>query len=238
MRPYLLNARVAGALFIAATAAGLIDSALLRPLLDAPDFLTAISLDPGRVRAGALFQILTGLLCLGIAVALYPVLRRYAQTLSLGAVALRTVEGLMYLISALGALLLVTLSQSGDGAAPTSAATLTGDLLLALRGHASVMGILAFYLGGSMYYIVMVRSRVVPRWLSLWGLVSTTLGFVTAVAAFFGAITLFSPIQIALNIPIFLNELVLAGWLLIKGFTLTASNTPQTAPLHPTASTL
>jgi hypothetical protein len=237
MRPYLVNARVAGVLFIAATAASLIDAALLQPLLTAPDYLTAISLDPGRVTAGAFFQFLATVSCIGIPVALYPVLRRYGEACSLGAVALRTVEGLMYIVSALSALLLVALSQSSDGAASTSTATLTGDLLLALRGHASVIGILAFYLGASLYYIVMARSRVVPRWLSLWGLAGTTLGLIAAIAVFFGAITLFSPIQIAVNIPIALNEIVLAGWLLIKGFTVTPPTTPQPIPLHPAAST-
>jgi len=238
MRPYFVNARVAGVLFIAATAASLIDSALLRPLLDAPDYLTAISLDPGRVTAGAFFQILAAISCIGIPVALYPVLRRYGEAFSLGAVALRTVEALMYLVSALGALLLVALSHSGDGAAPTSTATLTGDLLLALRGHASVIGILAFYLGATLYYTVMARSRVVPRWLSLWGLAGTTLGLIAAVAVFCGAISPFSPIQIAFNIPIALNELVLAGWLLIKGFAAIPPPTAQAIPLHQVASTL
>jgi hypothetical protein len=238
MRPYLVNARVTGALFIAATAASLIDGALLQPLLTAPDYLTAISLNPGRVTAGAFFQILSGLSCMGIAVALYPVLRRYAESFSLGAVVLRTAEALMYLVSALGALLLVALSKSSDGASPTSTATLTGDLLLALRSHASVIGILAFYLGASLYYTVMARSRVVPRWLSWWGLAGTTLGLITAVAVFCGAITLFSPIQIAFNIPIALNELVLAGWLLTQGFATTPATIQQPTPLHPAASRL
>ncbi len=79
----------------------------------------------------------------------------------------------------------------------------------------------------------MARSRVVPRWLSLWGLAGTTLGLIAAVAVFFGAITLFSPIQIALNIPIVINEMVLAGWLLIKGFDTTPSNHPAGDPGPP-----
>jgi|BarGraNGADG00312_1021997.scaffolds.fasta_scaffold40966_3 hypothetical protein len=238
MPPYLVNARVAGALFIAATSASLIDSALLRPLLDAPDYLAAIQLDPGRVTAGAFFQLLAAVSCLGIPVALYPVLRRYGEASSLGAVILRTVEALMYIVSALGALLLVDLSQSSDSAAPTSTATLTGALLLDLRTHASVIGVLAFYLGASLYYTVMARSRVVPRWLSLWGLAGTTLGLIAAVAVFFGAITPFSPIQIALNIPIAINEMVLAGWLLIKGFDTTPPTVQQATPVHLAASTL
>ena len=59
-----------------------------------------------------------------------------------------------------------------------------------------------------------------------------------ALAVFSGALTLFSPIQIAFNLPIFLNELVLAGWLLIKGFTITATTTPQGTPLPTTTASL
>ena len=223
MRPYLVNARVAGALFIAATALSLINSALIRPLLAAPDYLTAISLDPGRLTAGAFVQVLTGLSCAGIAVALYPALRQHAEALSLGAVALRTVEGLLYIVSALGALLLVAVAQRPDH----STAAFAGDLLLALRDSASLIGIIAAYIGCSLYYLAMALSRVVPRWLSLWGLASTTLGLIAAVGVFCGAIALFSPVPIAVNLPIFLNDLVLAGWLLGKGFAIAPTTTTQ-----------
>ena len=140
----------------------------------------------------------------------------------------------MYMLSALGALLLVALSQRPDH----STAFLTGDLLISLRDNASLIGVIAFYIGGSLYYTAMARSRVVPRWLSWWGLASTTLGLVAALAVVSGALTLFSPIQIAFNLPIFLNELVLAGWLLIKGFTITATTTPQGTPLPTTTASL
>ena len=109
-------------------------------------------------------------------------------------------------------------------------------MLLALRSHASMIGIVAFYIGGSLYYIVMARSRVVPRWLSLWGLAGTTLGLIAAVAVFFGAMTLFSPIQIAFNLPIALNEMVLAVWLITRGFATSTPTIQQATPLHTAAS--
>ncbi|HQY32636.1 MAG TPA: DUF4386 domain-containing protein [Propionicimonas sp.] len=217
MRSHQLNARVAAVLFICATAASLIDRALLSPILDRPDYLAAIVADQSRVTAGAFFQVIAGLTSAGIAVALYPVLRRHAEGLALGSVGLRFVEGSLYLVGAIGALLLVNLSGLAAGS-PESAASTTGDLLLTLREHASTIGILAFYLGGTMYYTVFFRSRLIPRWLSGWGVASTTLGLIAAVLVFFGAIELFSPLQIAMNVPIFFNELVVAGWLLIRGF--------------------
>ena len=219
MRSENVNARVAAVLFICATAASLIDRALLSPILDSPDYLAAIAANPGRVTAGALLQVIAGLMCAGIAVALYPVLRRRAEAMALGSVGLRFVEGSLYILSAIGALLLVNLSQLAASGAEASSGT-SGALLLALRERASVVGILAFYVGGTLYYLIFFRSGLIPRWLAGWGVVATSLGLVASVLVFCGALELFSTVQVAMNIPIFFNELVLAAWLLIKGFNL------------------
>lgn len=217
MRYHHVNARAAAVLFICATVASLVDRALLSPILSRTDYLAAIAANPGRVTAGAFFQVIAGLTSAGIAVALYPVLRRQAEGLALGSVGLRFVEGSFYIMGAVGALLLVNLSRLVVAGAQASATT-SGELLLALRDRASMMGILAFYLGALLYYVVFFRSRLIPRWLSGWGIAGTTLGLAAAVMVFCGITAMFSPLQVALNVPIGLNELVLAVWLLVRGF--------------------
>lgn len=235
MRTHILNARVAGVLFICATAASLVDRALLSPVLGGSDYLAATFANQDRVVAGAFFQVVAGLTSAGIAMALYPVLRRHAEGLAIGSVALRLLEGTMYIVGAVGALLLVALSQqlASAAATPSSAMTTSGALLLALRDRASEIGILAFYLGGTMYYYIFLRTRLIPRWLSSWGILGTTLGLVAAVLVFSGALGLFSPLQIAMNLPIFLNEMVLAVWLIIKGFAAPAAIPKSAAPRSP-----
>jgi hypothetical protein len=219
MRSQNLNARVAGVLFICATAASLVDRALLSPVLSSPDYLAAIVANQDRVTAGAFFQVIAGLTSAGIAVALYPVLRRRAESLALGSVGLRFVEGALYIVGAIGTLLLVNLSRlAAAGTEASSSAATTGALLLALRDRASMTGILAFYLGGTIYYVIFFRSRLIPRWLSGWGIAGTTLGLTAALLVFFGVTDMFSTLQVALNVPIGLNELVLAAWLLVRGF--------------------
>ena len=214
-----VNARVAAVLFICATAASLVDRALLSPVLSSQDYLAAIVANSGRVTAGAFFQVLAGLTSAGIAVALYPVLRRRGEALALGSVGLRFVEGALYIVGAIGALLLVNLSRlAAAGTEASSSATTSGVLLLALRDRASMTGVLAFYLGGTMYYAIFFRSRLIPRWLSGWGIAATASGLSAALLVFFGVTEMFSTVQVALNVPIFVNELVLAGWLLVKGF--------------------
>ena len=69
-----------------------------------------------------------------------------------------------------------------------------------------------FALGAVLFYALLYRSKLVPRWLSVWGLVGVVmvvlmnvLGMDLTVGWFFA-------------MPIILNELFLAGWLLIRGF--------------------
>jgi hypothetical protein len=221
MKPTNLAGRTVGLLFIAATAASLIGSALLNPVLHSSDYLATIFANQGRVITGSFFWIVAGMTSAGIAMALYPVLRGHGQGLAIGSVGFRVVEGTLYIIGALCALLLVTLSQqaAAAGTAALSSDQAAGALLLALRDWANLVGTLAAYTGATMYYYIFLRSRLIPRWLSGWGIVGTTLGMAAALLVLFGFTSQLSTLQVAFNLPFFLNEMVLAVWLIVKGFT-------------------
>lgn len=127
---------------------------------------------------------------------------------------------MLYIAGAIAALSLLTLSQEFANArtpAPPSFKT-SGLLLLALRGRAGLAAVLAFYLGATMYYYIFYRSRLIPRWLSGWGIAGTTLGFAAAMLVLFGVTGSMSALQVVLNIPIGVNEMVLAVWLIVRGF--------------------
>ena len=68
-----------------------------------------------------------------------------------------------------------------------------------------------------MYYVVFYQFRLVPRWLTIWGLVGITLATIGALLVLFHLIPGFGAVQMVLNLPIFLQEMVLAGWLIAKG---------------------
>lgn len=228
MRTRDIHATTAGVLLITATAASLVATALLGSLLDGAGFLAGVAQHTDRMLTAALFQLLGAFTSASIAIALYPVLRHHAAGLALGSVGFRIVEGTFYAISAVGTLVLVSLSDelaSGGSAAVQASAGMVRDL----REAAAVAGVLAFYVGGSLYYAIFYRSRLIPRWLSIWGLAGTALGAVGALLVLFQAVETMSGTQVALNVPIGLQELVLAVWLLWKGFAPTASAQP-TAP--------
>jgi hypothetical protein len=216
-------ARITGVLFIIATAASLLSIAFLGSV-GSPNYLTKIAENEGQVALGVLVRFIAAFASAAIAISLYPVLRRYRQGLALGAVGFRVIEGTFYTLGAVSVLLLLTLSQEfvKAGAADPAYFQTSGTLLKALDDWAGLAGILAFYVGGLLYYRVLYQTRLVPRWLSAWGIGAVILGAAAALLVLFGVTVSMSPVQMALNAPIGLQEMVLAVWLIVKGFNASA----------------
>ena len=242
MNPNRTIAVVAGVLFIIATIGGLASTAFLTPILSAPDYLARISANENQVLLGALFQFIGGAACPAIAIALYPVLRRHNEGLALGSVGFRLIEGALYVIIVICLLLLVTLSQESvkAGAPASSAFQIPGMLLMAAREWLGPVGaVLTFGLGALMYYWVFYRSRLVPRWLSAWGLVAVTSVMVSGLLVMLGLVEVFSPPQLVLALPILVQEMVMAVWLITKGFNPSAvASAPAIEPSRAAAGAL
>jgi hypothetical protein len=215
------TAAATGVLLIIATVGGLASTALLTPILSVPDYLTRISANENQVLLGALFQFIGAASCPAIAIALYPVLRRHDEGLALGSVGFRLIEGALYVLIVVCLLLLVTLSREAVEAGAPAASTfqVPGMLLMAARDWLGPVGaVLTFGLGAFMYYWVLYRSRLVPRWLSGWGLVGVTLVSAAGLLVMFGLAVPLGTTQAVLAIPIALQEMVLAVWLIARGF--------------------
>ena len=157
----------------------------------------------------------------GVAIVLYPVLRRFSEGLALGAVAFRIIEGVFY---ALGMAILWSLStlsrQFVDAGSPADQhdAALGNTMLAQYHWLVDAGLLLAFSLGGLMYYVVFYRSRLIPTWLSAWGIAGAVLLMVAGVLVVFSVIAPLSAGQIVLAAPIGVQEMVLAVWLIVKGF--------------------
>jgi hypothetical protein len=215
------TARIAGALLIIALVASPLSLVFLGSLDDS-DYLTKISENEGMVAVGALLLFVAAFASAGIALSLYPVLRKYREGLAVGAVGFRIIEGMFYALGAVSALLLLTLSQEfvKSGAGDPAYFHAAGTVLHGLDDWTGLAGVLAFYVGGLMYYCAFYQTRLVPRWLAAWGVGAVILGFVAAMLVLFGATGSMSTVQVVLNLPIAANELVLAVWLIVKGFRL------------------
>ena len=218
------NRRVAvvtGVLFITATLADVISRvALVQPILSAPLDLTKVSANEGQVLLGALFLLIGAAAAAGIAIAMYPVLRQHDEGLALGSVGFRLIEGALYVLIVVGLLVLVTVSREAmkAGAPASSAYEVPGALLMAARDSLGEVAVLAFGLGALMYYWVFYQTRLVPRWLSAWGLVAIALVMVSGLLVMLRLTAPMSTTQVLLALPIAVQEMVLAVWLIAKGF--------------------
>jgi hypothetical protein len=222
---YRGNAIAAGVLFIACSAASILSIVPLGAAVGAPVDFAKLAANDNRVVLTALIEFIWAATGMGIAIALYPVLRKFNPALALGSVAGRVVENVFVLVGALSLLVLLTVSQQSAGSAVPSSFQALGDALVAVRDWVhGFVALIPFGIGVFMYYCVLYRSRLVPRWLSGWGLVAVVLSVVATLYAGFTQEFGFTTVNNVLNIPMGIQEMVLAVWLIVKGF-----NTPALA---------
>jgi hypothetical protein len=221
MRSIRKNAIIVGVLFIVATVASVLGKVVFsQPVLDAPNYLTGLVANENQVIIGAVLGLIAAFACAGIAIWLYPILKKQHEALALGSVGFRIIESMLYIIVVIGLLSLLTLSREyvESGAPSASFFQISGSSLLAMREWAGQLGVIAFTLGGMMYYSVFFQSKLIPRWLAGWGFIAVVLSLASALLSLFGQVVPFSTVSVLLNLPIGVQEMVLAAWLIVKGF--------------------
>ncbi len=213
-------AAVVGTLFILGTVPALLSLPLALNTVSAPDHLTAISTNAGQMIIFTAVKFIMGVACAGIGLALYPILKKYHEGLAFGVAGFRVIEGAVDAVGALLYVLLLALSQEFVKAgAPIASYFQIADVLIntGINWFRDVAMLLTFGIGALMYYVVFYQFRLVPRWLSIWGLVAIILTILSAVLVMFHLIPSAGTIQVILNLPILPQELVLAVWLIAKG---------------------
>lgn len=213
------TAAVVGVLFIVATVGSILGSAILGPALDGPDYLLGLAAEAGRVTAAVVCFLVAATSAFATSFLLFPILRPHAEGLAAGYVGLRAFENVFYVAGTIGILVMLTLSQDGAiGAAGPADQVALGATLAALHRWSVAMGTLIFFgLGCLTLNAVLFRSRLVPRWLSGWGLIGGIGVFTYGLLGVLGFDThLGSPFML-LAMPIAFQEMVFAAWLLARG---------------------
>ena len=215
------TAIIVGVLYIIGTVAGILSVVFTQPILNAPDYLIKISADPNQIVVGALFVLTMGFALAMVPVMLFPILRKQSEVLALGYVVFRgALETVIYIASVITWLFLIVVSQeySAAGTAGASYSQTLGSVLL--KGNDSITTILIFVfsLDALMLYCLFYCSKLVPRWISVWGFIAILLHFTTGFLIIFNLQSPFSTINLVMNFPIFLQEMVMAVWLIVKGF--------------------
>jgi hypothetical protein len=207
------TAIIVGVLFITVLVSSML-SGVFSGSIDDPDYLTAAFANENRVLIGVLFQLTLTASVVAIPILMFPILKKHNEGLALGYVGARIFEGFFDVVIAISMLLLLTLSREfvKAGAPDASSFQTSGALLLALKDWASVPEQFPYGLGALILNYALYQSELIPRWLSGWGLVGG------ALIIAMGFLRLFGRPVFLLAIPIVLNELVLAVWLIVKGF--------------------
>ena len=211
----------AGVLFVTATLASLLATGLSQPVLSATDYLASASARANQLSAAALFDLIAAGASAGIAIAMYPVLKQWHAGLALGSVVFRAIEAVMYSVGPVSVLSVMALGQqlTGGASADRAAIQAIGDALLALRQQAALVGVFAFSAGALMYYGVLCFSSRSSRASRAGALCDSS-----RVAACVLALFTHSPVTsyVVLALPIAVQEMVLAVWLIVRGFSASA----------------
>ena len=200
-------ARIAGILFITATASTMAAQTVLVQLLESLEKTGQPQTD--LVAWTVLLELTNALASAGVAIALYPVLRRCAEIAAAGYLGLRIVEGAVGIVAA--AVLAGIVSTGADNTA----------FAITLHDTVFLMVLLVFSCGTLLLYPMLFVFRLVPPVLSLWGLIGGLMLLVSCVLILFGQIEVGGTTDLILSLPIWINEMALALWLLIRGFDLT-----------------
>lgn len=209
---------LAGVLYIVGMVAGILSVA---PAVDDPDYLFKASANANQVISGAVFHFIMSVAYIGVAITLYPILKKYNRSLALGFLSFRIIAAVFLIMGVISLLLILNLSLefSKSGSSDLVFYQTVGELLRSgrdLLNHVAM--IISLNIGGIMFYTLLFQTRLIPKWLSAWGMIGAILAITASLLVMFKLVEIIAPFYITLNAPLALQELILATWLIFKGF--------------------
>lgn len=210
-----------GILFILAAVTSIIGLILYNPMLSDANYLMNGYDDQNQVTLGALFELILVVSAIGTSIMLFPLLRKYNESIALGYVCFRFMEAVLITVGIVSVLSLMTLSQQFVETVPSNIAAYqaSGTLLIAVHDWTFMLGP-NFMLGINtmMCSYLLYKSKLVPRFISYMGLTGAALIFLAALLEMFGVVGQTSFWGGILAVPVAAYEMTFAIWLIVKGF--------------------
>jgi len=218
------SAIMVGVLYIAATVAGALSVVFSGPLQEKPLNLINIAANEYQVLGVAFLELIMAVTVAGVAFMIYPILKQDTDTASKEGLALwyvgtRITEGALFFIGVLSVVSLLKMGQEFvlTEAADASCYTIAGTLAFIASEYSWMLGQSIFCIGALMLYYLLYKSKRVPGWLSVWGFIAAPLMFTASFLPLFGEDPS-SALSTSLYLPMALQEMALAVWLIVKGF--------------------
>ena len=212
----------AGVFYIIATVAPILTYFFIRFLEDGVtgesilDSLVQIAVNERQIIVGMLIELTYVLAVVGIISTLFPILKKHNEALALGFFSLRFMEAISTMIHSLSLLSLLTLSQEYAAAGFPDAPYFqtAGTLFLAAREWTFLIGSgIVWSLSALILNALLYQHQLLPRWISGWGLIGAGLSLAAYSLQFFNI-----HLPEVVYLPIGVQEMVFAGWLITKGF--------------------
>ena len=226
MKTYRMNAAMTGALYFLGTVFGVLSVVIGGEVLtsitsskpiEGADILSLVAAKSSQLTLSAFFIIMMGISLVAMTVFLYPIIRKDSKELATGMLIFRgALEGTGYILSTLAILAFVVLGN--EYVAANAVSTDLQSIGNALYNFIDLMGpinSLMFLIGATCLYVSFYRTKLIPRWLSIWGLIGVIPYFAYAFLHFFHLDTGFGMYFQMVLAP---QEIVMGAWLVIKGF--------------------
>ncbi len=210
------TAATVGALFLIAMVASLVGGGLVESVISAPEPFAAVSENETLLVTGVLLELVNAIAVVGIGALMFTVLKRHNETQAVGYLSLRIVEAVFCSLIVVSPLSLIRLGQNQPQA----------SVALSIAERASISGLLVpvfFSLGALLLYSSLYQSKLLPRFIPIWGLVAAMLILTLNLLSAFG-LELGMGISMVFALPIILNEIFMGIWLIAKGFNPSAVN--------------
>jgi len=212
-----------GALFLTAMVASLLGGGLVESVIAVPHHLVTLDNETLLI-AGMLLELLNAIAVVGIASLMFPIMKRHNETMAVGYLGFRLVEAIFCSMIVIAPLSLMTLSReylkAGISDIQFQAA---GILAVAERASVANLLILVFFcLGAFLLYTLLYQTKLLPRFISVWGLVAVVSVLVINLLSL--KLEIGMGISMIFALPIILNEIFMGIWLIAKGFNPPAVN--------------
>jgi Domain of unknown function (DUF4386) len=215
MNTYRTTARVVGVIYLAGFVVGLAGTGLIQSILGVPNYLSTVSAHSLMLAIGAILWLMA---CVGDAahgVLMFPVLKPHSERLAIGYLASRIIDAVFLAVYVLFILIQIPLGSAYlKAVAPTTFSfQALSTVLIQASPYANDIGWIALGLAGVMLNYLFYRTKLVPRWIAVWGLVGYAIICCGTVSELMG-----SGLGLVSELPGGLWEVFMGVWLIARGF--------------------
>lgn len=215
---------IVGSLFLLALIPNVFVNEIQSSILDQSDYLASIYSNKHLFIFSNLLNVICGFAMIFIPIFLYGSVNEKYKSMAKGYIVFRGLEGILFLFIAIKTLSLVGLNQvslGGNGLGNNLYYEI-GNQIKSEIHWSNIVYLICFCSGALLFYTLLFKSKMIPNWMSIWGIISILILSIGTIMAMFSlgvfetmptlrGMVFFAP-------PIALNEFVLSFWLIFKGF--------------------